>query len=182
MNTMNNIIKLPDRLKAISGYIDAGASVADIGTDHGFLPVYLAQSGLASRVIASDISAGSLKAAKRTADKYVVSEKIEFINAPGLDGIAPADVDTIVITGLGGETITGILNNAAWTRNKNIKLILQPQSKIDVLFKFLYNNGYMIRLTTSVREKGRSYTVVLAAGCDPCEAQRHAACNSSHRL
>ena len=163
---MNHLLKLPDRLKAISGYIGAGASVADIGTDHGFLPVFLAQSGLACRIIASDISAGSLEAARRTAAKYKVSERIEFLNAPGLDGVAPADADTIVISRLGGETIIDILSNAPWTKNKNIKLILQPQSKIDVLFKFLYNNGYMIRRTSSVREKERSYTVVLVTGCN----------------
>jgi tRNA (adenine22-N1)-methyltransferase len=115
---------------AIASFIHRGASVADIGTDHGFLPVYLAQNGLARSIIASDISAGSLEAARRSATNYGVSDKITFIVAPGLSGIKETDVDTIVIAGLGGETIAAILNEAPWTRYSDIKLILQPQSKI----------------------------------------------------
>jgi len=158
---MKQIIKLSNRLKALTEYIDAGASVADIGTDHGFLPVYLAQTGLAREIIASDISAGSLKAARLTAGRYGVTEEIKFLVAPGLDGISQTDADTIVIAGMGGETILGILANAPWTRHPGVKLILQPQSKIDVLFRFLYDNGYKVRETKSVKDKGRYYTVAL---------------------
>jgi len=155
------MIKLSNRLKALAGYIDAGATVADIGTDHGFLPVYLAQTGLAREIIASDISAGSLKAALLTADRFSVTGKIKFIVTSGLDGISQTDADTIVIAGMGGETMLGILANAPWTRRSGVKLILQPQSKIDVLFRFLYDNEYKVRETRSVKDKGRYYTVAL---------------------
>jgi len=161
---MKRVIKLPDRLKAIAGYIDAGAAVADIGTDHGYLPVYLAQTGLARRIIASDISAGSLEAARRSANGYAVAELIEFIVAPGLSGITRADADTIVIAGLGGETITAILRDAPWTRLRKVKLILQPQSKIDVLFRFLYDSGYKIHETKRIPDRGRQYTIVYTSG------------------
>ena len=155
------MIKLSNRLKALAEYIDAGATVADIGTDHGFLPVYLAQTDLARGIIASDISAGSLKAALLTADRFGVTEKIKFIITPGLEGISQTDVNTIVIAGMGAETISGILGNAPWTRCPGVKLILQPQSKIDVLFKFLYDNEYKVIETKSVKDKGRHYTVAL---------------------
>ena len=155
------MIKLSNRLKAIAEYIEAGATVADIGTDHGFLPVYLAQTGLARGIIASDISAGSLESALLTAGRYGVTEKIKFLVTPGLDGISLTDADTIVIAGMGGENILSILANAPWTGCSGVKLILQPQSKIDVLFKFLYDNGYKVRETRSVKDKGRYYTVAL---------------------
>ena len=144
----------------MADFIDIGASVADIGADYGYLPVYLAQNRKASRIIASDISAASLNAARRFAGEYNVTESITFMVTPGLDGITAADVDTIVIAGMGGETILQILSNAPWTKSDEVKLILQPQSKIDLLCRFLYDNGYEIKETKSVIDKGKSYTVI----------------------
>jgi len=158
---MERTIKLSNRLKTIAGFIRQGAAIADIGTDHGFLAVYLAQTGLARRIIASDISSGSLKSARRSAEKYGVSDKITFIVADGLKGVCETDVDTIVIAGVGGETIEGILKDVEWTKNGKW-LILQPQSKIDVLCRFLYESGYIIHKTEFAQDKGRTYTVMLA--------------------
>ena len=157
-------IKLSKRLRAIADLIDEGASVADIGTDHGFLPVYLVQTDSVNRIVATDISAASLDAARRSADDAGLANAITFIVAPGLDRIAPTDVDTIVIAGLGGETIMGILSNAAWTKRQDIKLILQPQSKIDILCRFLYDNEYLFIKTKSVRDRGKNYTILHATG------------------
>jgi len=158
------IAKLSARLRAISELIDDGASVADIGTDHGLLPVYLAQTGLAGRIFASDISAASLDAAYRSASEYNVTDLITFIVAPGLDGISPADVDTIVIAGLGGETILSMLKEAPWTKGSGINLILQPQSKVDLLFRFLYDHGYYIIGTKSIIDRNKRYTIIHAVG------------------
>ena len=149
---------------ALADFISFGAKVADIGTDHGFLPVYLAQRGHADRIIASDISAASLSAARRTAKLAGVTDAVTFIVAPGLDGITQNDkecIDTIIIAGMGGETILGILDNAPWIKCKKIKLILQQQSKVDMLARFLYDNGYKIQETKSVIDKGRHYTIFL---------------------
>jgi len=159
--------KLSERLKALADYIDDGASVADIGTDHGFLPVYLAQAGLVKSIFASDISRASLDSAKQAAADAGVSEAITFIFAPGLDGISPTDVDTVIIAGLGGETILSILMDAPWTGRSGIKLILQPQSKIELLCRFLYDNGYLINETKSVLDKGKRYTILYVSGGEP---------------
>ena len=157
-------MKLSKRLQAIADLITGGAAVADIGTDHGYLPVYLAKSGLYRNIIASDISASSLAAAHRSAANAYVTEAIKFVVAPGLDGIAQTEVDTIVIAGLGGETILDILKNAPWTMLRRVKLILQPQSKIDILFRFLYDNKYKIEQTKSVLDRGKHYTAYLVTG------------------
>lgn len=154
-------IKLSNRLDAIAGYIEAGASVADVGTDHGILPVWLAQKGLYGKIIASDISAGSLAAARRNADKYGVAGKITFITAPGLQGIDDYSVDTIVITGLGGETIQGILSDAPWIRGSSVRLILQPQTKAVKLCLWLSENGYIIRDSKLVRDRGKRYVIIM---------------------
>jgi len=157
-------VRLSKRLKTISEFIDNGASVADIGTDHGFLPVYLVQTGSVKSVIASDMSSASLDSARRTAAKSGVAKAIKFIVTSGLDRIDPTEVDTIVIAGMGGETILGILSDALWTKNSRIKLILQPQSKVDLLCRFLYDNGYKILETKSVVDRGKWYTVVHVNG------------------
>ena len=155
-------VKLSVRLKAIIDMIEIGASVADIGTDHGFLPVYLAQKNIARRIIASDISAASLEKARMAASKYNVSESITFIAAPGLCGIASSDVDTIVIAGMGGETIVSILKDAPWTIHRDVRILLQPQTKIELLCRFLYDQGYIIRETKSVLDRNKYYTIIHA--------------------
>jgi len=157
---MARLIKLSNRLKTIADLIEPGANVIDIGTDHGYLPVYLAQSGIANRIIASDMSAGSLAAARRSAEKYDVTERIKFIVAPGLTGIDETEADTIVIAGVGGETIAGILEDAPWTKNGH-RLILQPQTKKEELRRFLSENGYTIQETKHTQDKGREYIVLL---------------------
>jgi len=157
-------VKLTARLKVLTGMIEDGASVADIGTDHGYLPVYLAQTGSAGHIIASDISAFSIKTAQKSADKYNVTDLITFIIAPGLDGIGPNDVDTVVIAGLGGETIRDIIGETSWIQHSGVKLILQPQTKAGVLFRFLYDNGYEIREIKHVLERGKNYTIIKAGG------------------
>ena len=157
-------MKLSKRLQAIADFIEDGAAVADIGTDHGFIPVYLALKGTAGNIIASDISASSLAAARRSAADKDVTEAITFIVTPGLDGIDLTQIDTIVIAGVGGETILRIIENSLLTSDNGIKLILQPQSKIDILLRFLYDSGYEIRQTKTVHDKGKNYTVLLVTG------------------
>lgn len=159
------IINLPERLKAIASCIDERSAVADIGTDHGYLPVYLAQTRRARRIIASDVSSGSLSSARRNAAKYGVTDKIEFVHAPGLDRIAQGDADTIVIAGVGGETILAILEKAPWTLDASaagkLKLILQPQTKLDVLRNFMHDKGYKINNEISVTDRRREYTILI---------------------
>ena len=161
---MSRVVYLPQRLRAIASFITSGAAVVDVGSDHGLLPIFLAQSGCFRRLIASDVSSGSLGAARRNAAKYAVSDEIEFMVADGLSCVSPNDVDTIVISGLGGETIRDILLSAPWAKDSGIRLILQPQSKIDVLCNFLYNSGYLMRETKIVCDRGRRYTVILLGG------------------
>ena len=159
-------IKLSNRLMAVAGFIESGARVADIGTGDGHLPVYLAQSGLASHIIASDKSRGSIETALRSADKYGVADKIVFVASPGLTGIGETDADTIVIAGMGGETMSSILSDAPWIKSSGVVLILQPQTKTEKLCIWLGENGYSIQETAQAQDKGRVYTVICAEGCE----------------
>ena len=158
--TMPRPFKLKARLQAVASFIEDGASVVDVGTDHGYLPVYLAQNGLARRIIASDSSAMSLESARRSAAKYGVTEAISFIAAPGLSGVGEEDADTVVIAGVGGETIVGILEDAPHIK-RGIRFILQPQTKIELLRRWLQDNGYHIAEEKQASDRGREYTVLL---------------------
>ena len=156
------LLKLPERLRAIAGFIPDASDVADVGTGHGHLPVYLAQTNQARRIFASDISAESLEAARRSSVKYGVEDKIKFIAAPGLTGLSESDANTIVLSGMGGETISHILADAPWTKCSGIMLILQPQTKIGKLCSWLRENGYAIIDAELTRDKGRFYIVILS--------------------
>ncbi|MCL2045797.1 MAG: class I SAM-dependent methyltransferase [Oscillospiraceae bacterium] len=156
-------LKLSKRLAAVANFIPIGAAIVDIGTDHGYLPVYLAQNELTSRIIATDISKNSLNSAIESAKKYEVSDKITFLVADGLHGIEPNDVDTIVLAGMGGETIKDILAAAPWTREKDKRLIIQAQSKLDILCPWLDNFTYIIHDATLVKERNKLYTIMLVS-------------------
>ena len=157
------IINLSNRLQAIADFIPEGACVADIGTDHGYLPIYLAQTSRAGCIIASDISAGSLNAARRSVKKYDLTGKIELICAPGLDGIDEGAVDTIVIAGVGGETIVGILQGAPWV-NSGKTLILQPQTKLGVLLNYIAENKLKIMGAKVTKDKRKDYIIIVCKG------------------
>ena len=152
---------LSKRLETIAKFIQQGAAVADVGTDHGYIPVYLVQNNIAGRVIAADIENGPLLRARASAEEYGVSDRIEFILTDGLDGLRDQGIDTVVIAGMGGETIAGILEKAEWIRTESIRLILQPQTKLAELSNWLNNNRYTILDETLVEDDGRIYTVLL---------------------
>ena len=167
---LNYVMKLNQRLGSVAGFIRKDANVADIGSDHGYLPVYLALNNNTRRIIASDISRNSLKAAMRSAEKYGVADKIEFIVTDGMKGMDNTNIDTIVIAGMGGETISKILSEAPWTKTCDIDVILQPQTKVDILCLWLHDNGYRLRGAKLAREKGKTYIIMLVGGIDEYNA------------
>jgi tRNA (adenine22-N1)-methyltransferase len=160
-------VKLSPRLNAIAKFIKTGAAVIDVGTDHGYIPVYLAQNSMAKRIIATDLRKGPLDRAKASALEYGVSERIEFIQTDGLIGIdgtgdGGAAIDTVILAGMGGETIMAILEEAKWPLLNGLRMILQPQSKLGELSSWLDKNGCAVFDETLVEDEGRIYTVLLA--------------------
>ena len=148
------------RLDEIYKLIHACRGVADIGTDHGEIPVRLALSGFEGAIFASDIHAQPLGAAKRRAEEVGVADKITFSLSDGLDACDPSDVDTIVIAGMGGDTICSILDRAEWTMSEGISLILQPMTKVEVLRYWLSCNGYCIEKELLVPENGKLFRIL----------------------
>lgn len=159
-------IKLSKRLEAIARLVPLSGGVADIGTDHGYIPVWLSQNGHGGDLYATDINEGPIEHAKQTAEEFGLKNKINFFLCDGLEALNGSEVNTIIIAGMGGENIVDILLNAPWTRDKNCLLILQPMSKSAHLRSWLYDNGYKV-LKEQLVDDGILYEVITAcAGKD----------------
>lgn len=156
-------LALQPRLQLLADMVPAGSRLADVGTDHGYLPVYLLQQGRISRAIASDIVDGPLQHARQTAAEYEV-DGIDFRLCPGLDAIAPHEADTVVIAGMGGETIQAILSAAPWTADGSHLLLLQPMTKVEYLRIWLVDNGYAFTEERLVWDKDHLYPVFAVRG------------------
>ena len=156
-------LELSSRLAAVAALVPQGGRLADVGTDHGYLPVSLILEGKITHAIAADIRTGPLDHARRTAEEYGVTEYLDFRLCDGLNGILAGECDTVTIAGMGGETIAHILSQALWTR-EGVKLILQPQSTQEVLRRFLVQNGYRIQRERVVREGERWYPILEVFG------------------
>lgn len=155
-------IPISKRLLCCAGFVEKGARVADIGTDHGYLGVYLLQNGLAVHVAACDLRPLPLQKARENAARFGVSAQMDFYLSDGLEKLAPDCADTIVCAGMGGDLIVRILSACPWIRDKAYRLILQPQSAGQALRLWLAENGFALERETLVRDGGFLYTVLCA--------------------
>lgn len=156
-------MELTPRLQAIAEQVPHGAHIADIGTDHGYLPVWLLREGRIDRAIASDLREGPLNRARETAQRFGVTERISFRLCNGLSAIRPEEVDTVAIAGMGGETIASILEAAPWTKEGTL-LLLQPMTGFVELRRWLQENGYKIVMEHISCEGKRLYSIFSVRG------------------
>lgn len=154
-------IELTPRLQAVASFVPDGARLADIGTDHAYLPVSLLLEGKIPGAIAADLRKGPLDRARMTAQEYGCTEQVSFRLCDGLAEIKSYETDVISIAGMGGETIADILSAAKWVNRNGIPVILQPMSSQPELRRWLWQNGYVIREEKLVREGDTLYVVFL---------------------
>ena len=150
------------RINCIVSHVPWGIGLIDVGTDHGYLPVALARKGYPGELIASDINTKPLQAARRSAAEAGLEERIEFMLADGLEGCDPETIDTIVIAGMGGDTICGILDRAEWCMDRRYTLVLQPMTRAEVLRYWLVNNEFEIQSEDLVQDGGTLYSILTA--------------------
>ena len=158
-------MRLSKRIYALVDAVNRGDSVADIGTDHGYVPMLLMKRGISPRVIMSDISEGSLAKAKETFNLCGMTDLVtdgDFRVGDGLQTIASSEVDEIIIAGLGGHTIKGILE-ADENKSKSFsRLILQPRKHSGVLRHYLYTHGWDIT-SDSLAKEGKFACEIITA-------------------
>ena len=159
-------MRLPERLKKIADFIPLGSTVADIGTDHALLPVYLIKQGISKSVIAGDLNRGPLEAAKRNVTEAGLQEQIILRQGNGLDIISPGEADTVVIAGMGGFTIRQILEEKGRDVFGFKRFILQPMNDSHALRKWLVRNGLYMAKEDIVEEDSRLYEIICAVPGD----------------
>lgn len=155
-------MRLSERLMTIAGFVKKGAKIADIGTDHGYLPVYLMENKITDLAIASDISPGSLDKIIGYVRDHKLEDRIETRLGDGLDVLRPFEVDTVIMAGMGGLLISEILEaNKEVTENID-NFIFQPMVASKELRAYLLENNYKIIDEKLAREANKYYEIILA--------------------
>lgn len=153
--------KLDARLATARQFV-RGGRLADVGTDHAYLPVALLLSGSVADAVASDVRPGPLERAAQTVEKYGMCERVQLVLADGLqtlDRFAPSD---IAIFGMGGELIASIIDAAEWVKQPDIRLILQPMTRRGELRRYLLSHGFSIADEAMSCADGRIYQTICA--------------------
>lgn len=155
-------MKLPisKRLLQCAEMIPPCRTVADVGTDHGYLGVYLLQAGRCAHVIASDLREKPLASARANAAAFSVQDRMSFVLSDGLHHMKPGSFDVLVLAGMGGDLIARILADAPWLDGDNALLILQPQSAANDLRRALGARGWRIEQERLVRDGQFLYAVM----------------------
>lgn len=165
-------MKLSKRLEAITKYVPKNSIVADIGTDHGYIPVYLIKNKISKRVIGSDISSGSLE---KIQDYVLETQTEEFIDirlGDGMEVLKPYEVDTVVIAGMGGILMTEILDKDLKLRDSVVRYILQPMVGVKELREYLFSNNFKLIEEDLVFEDEKYYEImVVEKGIEPSKEE-----------
>ena len=153
------MIKLSERLKTAADMIRQGSALADIGCDHGYVPVYLVQSGKIKYAVASDINKGPLTSCESLVKENFLEDKIKCVLSDGLENINLDEVDDILIAGMGGELIADILSKGDKNKLKEKHLILNPMTHPEIARKLLYENGFEIQNDIIIKDKKHYYNI-----------------------
>jgi tRNA (adenine22-N1)-methyltransferase len=151
------------RLERVAAHVPVGARLADIGSDHGYLPVALMRRGVIAAAVAGEVALTPFRSAERTVRENGLEQQIIVRLASGLEAIEPEDaVTAITICGMGGETIRDILQTGKPRLTGRERLILQPNGGEQPLRQWLMENGYCIRCEELLREKLFFYEIIVA--------------------
>ena len=150
-------MELSKRLKRIAEHVDKCESVADIGTDHGYIPIYLVKEGICEKAIASDINKGPIEKAKVNVAFEGVSNKVKCLLGSGLNPLKVGEVNGVILAGMGGNLTRDILLADMEKVKKYDFIILQPAQNPEVLREFLYKNDYEIIDEDLIKDEGRFY-------------------------
>ena len=159
-------MKLTDRLLKIASLVTKGKRVADIGTDHGYIPVYLLNKGHVDFAILADVNKGPLENARGEVRHNNLLEKVDLRLGSGIEVLRVNEVDEVIIAGMGGILISELLEAKKEVAHSVDKLILQPMQAQNELRKYLLNNGYEILDEVLVKEDFRVYEIIVAKYTD----------------
>ena len=154
------MIKISDRLRTVADMCRQGNVAADIGTDHGYLPIYLVQNNIFNKAVAMDLREGPLEKARKHISGYGLQDRICTRLSDGLESLKCGEADTITICGMGGRLIRDILINGMDKLTPSVQLIVSPQSEVGEFRHFLLENGFDICAERMVKEEGKFYFIM----------------------
>lgn len=155
-------MKLTDRLLKIASLVSDGKKIADIGTDHGYIPVYLLKEGKVPFAVLADVNKGPLDNAHKEVIQNNLLDKVDLRLGSGIEILEIGEVEEVIIAGMGGILISELLEAKKEVAHNVEKLILQPMHAQEELRYYLLNNGYEILEEVLVREDFRIYEIIVA--------------------
>ena len=153
-------MKLSERLEMVLSFVEPGESAADVGTDHGHVPVELVRRGIVKKAAAMDVRKGPLSRAAENIALAGLSEKIATRLSDGVAKLLPGEADSVVIAGMGGELMLRILRDGAHVRNSVKHYILSPQSELSVFRHGLEELGFSIVEEEMLLDEGKYYVIL----------------------
>ncbi len=156
------LFQLDRRLQTCASMVRENHVLADIGTDHAYLPIWLVKKEVIKKAIASDINMGPLQKAAFNIRRYNVGKQVDARLSDGLELIFPNEADDIVIAGMGGELIADIIEKAPWLKDAEKHLILQPMTSAPELRIYLSEHGFAVKQEQAVQDGDHIYTVMQA--------------------
>ena len=158
---MNKKINISNRLKTIGDFTIDNTKIVDVGCDHGLLSIYIYQNKKNVKILATDININPLNEARKNIKNYGLEEKIQTRISNGLQNVNKDEIDTIIISGLGGNTIVEILNNDLDKVISSKRIIIQANNNIDKVRKFLVENKFLIKDEKLVSENNIISTIII---------------------
>lgn len=153
-------MKLSKRLETIASFVPEGSRIADIGTDHGYIPIHLVQEGKAKHAIAMDVREGPLLRAQAHIQEAGLQTQVEVRLSDGLLKLEENEADCVVIAGMGGELMIHILEAGRDLWESIPYWVLSPHSELDKVRRFLEEQEFFIERETMIKEEGKYYTVM----------------------
>lgn len=139
-----------------------GNTVADIGTDHAYLPAYLVLNGISPKALACDVRRGPLDNAKKTVEQYGIGNKITLRLSDGFDEIKPYEADDFVMCGMGGTLMEELVSRTEWLKDSSKRIIVQPQSHAEDIRRYFIENGFEILFEDACIDSGKIYCAIAA--------------------
>ena len=152
-------MKLSKRLETVASMVAKGNRAADVGCDHGFVPIFLVESGISPLAVAADVRPGTLSRAKEHIKEHRLEEKIQTRLSDGLANIKPGEADSLIMSGIGGILMMRLLQDEEHTAKSFKELTLSPQSELFDVRRYLVSNGYLIEYEHMLCDEGKYYFI-----------------------
>ncbi|MBR4859113.1 MAG: SAM-dependent methyltransferase [Clostridia bacterium] len=156
------MLNLSERMLMAAKMVRKGNAVADIGTDHAYLPAYLVLNGIASKALACDVRKGPLENAKKTVEHYGIEDKVTLRLSDGFDEILPEEADDFIMCGMGGTLMEQLVSRTHWLKDSSKRIIVQPQSHAEDIRRFFVENGFEILCEDACTDGGKLYCAMAA--------------------